>query len=159
MEFELNPVTEPGRRLVALAEEHAEDFATRADQHDRENSFPVENIEAMQKSGFMAGCVPEEFGGLGVESVHDVALAIGRLGRGDGSTAIATNMHMYGGWTVTRGWKRAEARNDTRVAGANEAVLRQIGAGNMVTCILATEPGTDLRHPLTEATRDGDAGS
>ena len=156
MDFELKPVTEPGRRMVELAEEHAADFATRAEQHDRENSFPFENIEAMQKSGLMAATVPEEFGGLGVESVHDIALAIGRLGRGDGSTAIATNMHIFGAWLVTRVWKRAKAQNNTQAAGANEGLLRQIGAGKMVTCILATEPGTDLRHPLTEATRDGD---
>ena len=58
MDFELKPVTKAGERFVALAEEHAEDFATRADQHDRENSFPMENIEAMQKSGFMAATVP-----------------------------------------------------------------------------------------------------
>ncbi len=40
MNFEVQPVTEPGKKLVALAEEHAADFATRADQHDREGSFP-----------------------------------------------------------------------------------------------------------------------
>ena len=112
MNFELQPVTEPGKRFVKLAEEHAEDFATRADQHDREGSFPAENVEAMKKSGLMAATVPEEFGGLGVESMHDTALAIGRLGRGDGSTAIATNMHTFGGWAVTRAWKGAKSRND-----------------------------------------------
>ncbi len=66
MKFELKAVTEPGRRLVEIAEGHATDFATRTDQHDRENSFPFENMEALQKSGMMAACVPEEFGGLGV---------------------------------------------------------------------------------------------
>ena len=40
MDLELQALTEPGRRLVALAEEHAVDFATRAEQHDREGSFP-----------------------------------------------------------------------------------------------------------------------
>ena len=151
MEFELKPVTEPGRRLVALAEEHATDFATRADQHDRENSFPFENIEAMQNSGLMAACVPEEFGGLGVESVHDLALSIGSLGRGDGSTAIATNMHMFGSWAVHRAWKAAKAEGDALLAQATEGLLQQIGAAQMVTCALASEPGTDTRHPLTEA--------
>ncbi len=112
MDLELKPVTEPGRRLVALAEEHAADFAMRADQHDRENSFPFENIEAMQKSGMMAACVPEEFGGLGVESVHDMALGIGRLARGDGSTAIAANMHISSSWATNRIWKAAKASSD-----------------------------------------------
>ena len=34
MTFELQPLTEPGRRLVMLAEDLATDFATRAAQHD-----------------------------------------------------------------------------------------------------------------------------
>lgn len=46
MDLEVMPLTEAGRRFVALAEEHARDFATRAERHDREGNFPVENIEA-----------------------------------------------------------------------------------------------------------------
>ena len=71
MDFELIPYTPAGKRFIALTEAHATDFATRADQHDREGSFPFENIEAMKQSGVMAACVPEAFGGLGVESVHE----------------------------------------------------------------------------------------
>ncbi len=153
MNFELKPVTEPGRRLVTLAEEHATDFATRADQHDRENSFPVENIEAMQKSGLMAATVPEELGGLGVESLHDLGLGIGRLARGDASTAIAVNMHLSAAWIATRMWKTAKAADDPRLIGPPEAILRQIGATQLVAAGANSEPGTDLRHPLTEATR------
>ena len=157
MNFELKPVTEPGRRLVEIAEDHAADFATRADQHDRENSFPFENMEAMQNSGMMAACVPEEFGGLGVESSHDTALGIGRLGRGDGSTAIAANMHIFAGWVISRAWKAAKARNEAQDAGITEGLLRQIGGAQLVTCTAGSEAGTDLRHPLTEARR-GDGG-
>ena len=88
MDFALQPHSAAGARFVTLAEQHAADFATRADQHDREGSFPFENIEAMQRSGVMAACVPVELGGLGVESMHDAVLGINRLGRGDGSTAM-----------------------------------------------------------------------
>src|SRR5713226_8881299 len=87
--FQVLPLTERGRLLVGLAEEHADDFRARADQHDRENSFPAENIAALQKSGVMTACIPEQFGGLEVGSSHDFALAISRLARGDGATAIA----------------------------------------------------------------------
>ena len=58
MNTELQATTEAGRKFVALAEEHAADFATRADQHDREASFPHENIAALQESGYLAGPCP-----------------------------------------------------------------------------------------------------
>ena len=58
MNFELPPMTELGERLVVLAETHARDVATRADQHDREGSFPFENVGAMQQSGPLAAGVP-----------------------------------------------------------------------------------------------------
>src|SRR5258707_13411417 len=98
MDFALLASTASGSRFVSLAEQHAADFSTRADQHDREGSFPFENIEAMQRSGMMAGCVPVELGGLGVEAMHDTVVAISRLGRGDGSTAIAATMHLFSSW-------------------------------------------------------------
>ena len=153
MNIELKAVTEPGRRLVEIAEGHVADFATHTDEHDRESSFPFENMEALQKSGMMAACVPEEFGGLGVVSSHDAALGVGRLGRGDGSTAIAANMHIFAGWVITRAWKAAKGGSDTQIAAITEGLLQQIGAAQMIMCTVASEGGTDLRHPRTEATR------
>jgi alkylation response protein AidB-like acyl-CoA dehydrogenase len=50
----------------------------------------------------MAACVPAELGGIGVESLHDAILGINRLGQGDGSTAIATAMHVLATWVLTR---------------------------------------------------------
>lgn len=38
----LQPVTESGRRFVSLCEQHANDFAARAEQHDRDGSFQFE---------------------------------------------------------------------------------------------------------------------
>src|ERR1700694_4388091 len=108
MNTELQATTDAGRRFVALAEQHAADFATRADQHDREASFPFENIEALQESGFLAGPVPEEFGGRGVSSAHDLMVAMSRLGRGCASTAIAANMHMAAAWETARIWRWRE---------------------------------------------------
>ena len=93
MNLELTPLTDAGRRFTALAEEHARDFATRAERHDREGSFPVENIEALRRSGAGGATVPAELGGLGVDSVHDYVAGVNRLGRGDGSTATAAHMH------------------------------------------------------------------
>ena len=82
MDFELKPRTSVGERMVELAEQHAADFATRAEQHDRDNSYVAENFDLMKKSGFLAAAAPTQFGGLGVESVHDITVAISRLARG-----------------------------------------------------------------------------
>jgi alkylation response protein AidB-like acyl-CoA dehydrogenase len=153
MDFALQPHTDAGVRFVALAEQHATDFATRADQHDREGSFPFENIEAMQRSGIMAGCVPVELEGLGVESLHDAIVGISRLGRGDGSTAIAVTMHLFSSWVLTRSWRATTAAGETRQAERAASILRQIGTGQLVQCSPQSEPGTDMLHPLVEATK------
>ena len=102
MEFELQPLNEPGQRMVELAENHAEDFAIRVGEHDPEGTFAVENVEAMEKSGFAAGAMPKEFGGLGVTSIHDSIVAMSRLGRGDPSTALAFNMHLFRTLRISR---------------------------------------------------------
>jgi alkylation response protein AidB-like acyl-CoA dehydrogenase len=153
MDFALQPRTTAGARFVTLAEQHAADFATRADQHDREGSFPFENIAAMQRSGVMAACVPVELGGLGVESMYDAVLGINRLGRGDGSTAIATTMHLFSSWVLTRAWRAATAAGEMPQAERAASLLRQIGAGQLVQCSPQSEPGTDMLHPLVEATK------
>ena len=78
---------------VEMAAQHADDFASRAAQHDRENSFPFENFDAMRASGYTNMTIPAELGGGGA-SLLDACLAQERLARGDGATALAVNMHL-----------------------------------------------------------------
>jgi len=86
------------RRFIEMAAAHAEDFKTRVAQHDRENSFPFENVERMKASGYTAIMVPAELGGGGGD-ILDLVLAQERLARGDLPTAISINMHHFGvGW-------------------------------------------------------------
>jgi alkylation response protein AidB-like acyl-CoA dehydrogenase len=152
MDFSLAPITEAGKRFVEMAEEHAADFVTRADKHDREGSFPFENFEAMKQSGFLMAPVPEEFGGLGLSSVHDLGVGISRLGRGDGSTAIAVNMHLAFALIASRTLRSAREAGDEPLTALASGVLKPLGNGVIGMCNM-TEVGTDLRHPLTEATR------
>jgi alkylation response protein AidB-like acyl-CoA dehydrogenase len=152
---ELTAITDAGRRFVALAEEHAADFATRAAGHDRDGSFPVENFEAMKQSGFLAGPVPEEFGGLGLFSYHDIGVGLSRLARGDGSTAIAANMHLSSVWTMHRLLRVIQAGGTGPPQAILEGLLKGIGAGQIVVAVPATEAGTTVRYPKTEAVRTG----
>ena len=49
------PPTSPAQRtqrLVDLAGTLADDFATRADEHDRDNSFPFENFERLKAENY-----------------------------------------------------------------------------------------------------------
>ena len=61
-------LTDRQRSFVEMAASHADDFAQRVTQHDRENSFPFENLEAMKASGYTTITVPKELGGGGGQS-------------------------------------------------------------------------------------------
>jgi alkylation response protein AidB-like acyl-CoA dehydrogenase len=150
---ELQALTEPGRQFVALAEAHVAELAERAAVHDKEGSFPTENLRSLQGSGFMAACVPSVFGGLGVTSVHDLMIACGRLGQGDGSTAISVTMHSTDVFLIARAWNAAMASGDTAIASKLAPLLEDVVRNETVICSLGTEPGTDLLHPQTTASR------
>lgn len=146
----LQPLTEVGKRFVAQCEEHAEDFASRADEHDRESSFPTENVDAMKASGAIAACVPAELGGGGLTSVHDLAVGMNRLGRADGSTAIAMNMHLAATFGSARAWRAATARGIAATAIAT--MLEAVVGGSLVACILGTEAGAMSNYCETALT-------
>jgi alkylation response protein AidB-like acyl-CoA dehydrogenase len=151
MDCPLRPRTSPGERFTALADRHARTFAERAGRHDREGSFPFENIDDLRGSGVLGATVPSELGGLGVESIHDYAVGINRLGRGDGSTGLAANMHIFRTWFIARAWRAASAAGDRTQADRWERLLRDIAGGRTVIAAILTEPGVDHLHLTTEA--------
>lgn len=82
-----------GRDWIALAATLAERFAGRAALHDREGSFPHENFAELREAGFLRLTVPRAHGG------HELPLSQftrvqETLATGDGSTALALNMHL-----------------------------------------------------------------
>lgn len=147
--MELQPITEPGRAFVELCEKHAIDFADRAAEHDRDGTFPFENMDEMRASGLTSAVLPAEHGGLGLTSIHDLTVGISRLGRGDGSTAIAINMHLNIAWSIARGFA------DPAIRPENAAGLQMLFGGitsGLIIAITGTEPGTlAVFHPLTKA--------
>jgi alkylation response protein AidB-like acyl-CoA dehydrogenase len=153
MEFELMPQTPAGERFVKLVEEHAPFVAERADEHDRKATFPFEAFDAFHESGLLRATVPRELGGLGLVSMRDLAVGLGRMARGDGSVAFALNSHLATTWTVARVWRQAEAAGIE--APAPRDLLERICRGALVMSCVG-EPGTDYRHPLSELTRVAD---
>ncbi|HJU12492.1 MAG TPA: acyl-CoA dehydrogenase family protein [Candidatus Binataceae bacterium] len=100
------------RRFIEMAAAHAADFNTRVAQHDRDNSFPFENVERMKASGYTAIMVPAELGGGGGD-ILDLVLAQERLARGDLPTAITINMHHFGvGWLADL-WRFNDCKDGT----------------------------------------------
>ena len=68
-------------------------LAPRAEKHDREASFPLENFRDMLPEGLLAICIPNEEGGLGAD-FQTYCLAAAELGRYCGATALSWNMHV-----------------------------------------------------------------
>jgi alkylation response protein AidB-like acyl-CoA dehydrogenase len=153
MSMELTAKTAAGRALVASAERLAEDFAVRAGAHDRDGSYPFESIDALRHARYFAAPVPDELGGLGVSSIHDVIVASGRLARGDASVAIGVNMHLVVVLSLARRWRMARAAGNARRERAFAGSLRRIASDRIVMAAAMSERGQDLTRPLTEAVR------
>ena len=90
MNFEL---TTQHKRIQAQCRELATDFATRAAEHDREASNPVENYALLREAGFHTLNIPTELGGWG-EQLFGHSLALEQLALGCPATALSFNMHL-----------------------------------------------------------------
>src|ERR1700687_104179 len=122
------------KKFIAIAAEHAEDFKARVAQHDRENSFPHENVAAMKASGYTNMVAPAELGGGGAD-VLDEVLAQERLARGDLPTAISINMHLFAlGWLSDR-WHAAGRRE-----GRLRSFLESIVQGRLILAAGLSDP-------------------
>ena len=142
--------SEKQTRLLSLAGELADDFATRAAEHDANNTFPFENIERMKQTGYSALVLPKEYSGLDANLV-DFCLCQERLAQGCGATALAINMHLFGlGSMVERGdLVRPEAQQFAQAIGQDRLI---VGGG-------ITEPETGGNWGLffTRAVKEGDS--
>ncbi len=152
MTFDLKPKTEPGKAFVNAAKELRPLLREHAEKSDRTRAVSKENFEALQTSGIASAFVPEALGGWGLSSVYDWMLGIRALAEGDGSTAIAINMHL----SVSRGMAIAFHQSGGKLDGGAAQPLRAIADQKMLICATATERGTDNLHPLTEATKTED---
>jgi len=133
-------------RALELADRLATSFAERAEEHDREASFPHENYEEMRKAGFLGLTVPTELGGMGA-GLHAMCIALERLAGGCASTALAVTMHVSPLLQLSSLW-RAEPE-----LGGLEETLREAAAGRVVFASMSAEPGpSTLMTSLTTAT-------
>lgn len=79
-------------QMVAVIAELGPRFEERAVQVDREAAFPWGNFNDLRERGFLALCVPKEYGGMGA-SYADYMRVSEEIGRHCGSTGLTFNMH------------------------------------------------------------------
>lgn len=158
---------------VALARTLAQRIASRAAEADRTGTLPVEDVQDLKASGYLALSVPAEFGGSGL-GLGDCVAAQLELARASASTALvaAMQVHLFGHAEETRPWSDAirERLGRLAVAGAllnsvasepelgspsrgglpkTEALPTADGAGLIVTGLKSwTTGGSALDHLL-----------
>lgn len=154
------PKSDRQREVLALAASLADVFATRAEAHDRDGTFPHENVADLRRAGYLGLTVPRAFGGGGL-SVLEATLAQERLARGDGSTALGTGMHLSilgrignavlaGNRADAGGWERDRYARVVRAVVEEGALLNSAAS--------EPETGSPSRggRPATRAVRESD---
>ncbi|MCA9901029.1 MAG: acyl-CoA/acyl-ACP dehydrogenase [Ardenticatenaceae bacterium] len=113
---------------VSLATTLAQQFATRADEADRQGILPEEDVAALKQSGYLGISVPREFGGYGL-SLRDCVAAQLALAQGSTSTAIVAGMqvHIFGHQREVRTWDDAWYEKFCRLA-ASGALFNSIAS-------------------------------
>lgn len=122
----------------------------RAPGHDRENTFPEQDLAELAEAGYLRAFVPEDLGGAGL-TLEEVAREQVRLAAAAPATALAINMHLV----VTGLAAQLVGRGDDSVA----FMLREAAAGE-VFAFGNSEAGNDLVMfgSRTRADRQDDGG-
>jgi alkylation response protein AidB-like acyl-CoA dehydrogenase len=135
------------RDILATTRELAADFATRTEQHDREDSFPYENVEALKASGHYLMMLPKAYGGY--ETPLPIAANVMRmLGAGDASTALVVTQHHA--VVANYSWEALTWGNPVI-----ERFMKEEIASGKVVALLAAAPEFDNRAPTTAHRTDG----
>ncbi len=71
------------------------ELAPRAAEHDREGTFPHENFSELKRLGIPGMALPKDIGGLDLSPEAQMRV-MEEIAYGDGSTAVALNMHRIG---------------------------------------------------------------
>ena len=117
-----------------LPDELLERIRERAATHDRENTFPQQDLDELRDAGYLSILVPADLGGAGL-GLADAAVLQQRLASAAPATALAINMHLV--WTGV-----AKVFSDRGVPGL-EFVQRGTVAGE-VFAFGISEGGNDL---------------
>ena len=146
VDFDLTPEQE-------LVRKTARDFADReiapvARDYDRSEEFPWPVLEKMKPLGFLGASIPEEYGGMGLDSIS-YCLVIEEIARADSSIRgiLSVNCSLVG--TAIAKWGSEEQKQEW---------LPKLASGDVIGCFALTEPGagSDPGSLRMTGARDGD---
>ncbi|CAL9593595.1 acyl-CoA dehydrogenase family protein [Streptomyces sp. enrichment culture] len=145
MDFQLSPEQQMYRQTLR-------DFVEReivpvAREYEHAGRYPTEIVRTMKDLGLFGLVIPEEYGGLGADTVS-FALTFEEISRGWMGVAGILGSHSVSCWMINRHGTEEQKR----------ALLPKLATGELRTGIALTEPGagTDLQGIRTTARRDGD---
>ncbi|WP_063687137.1 3-sulfinopropanoyl-CoA desulfinase [Bradyrhizobium stylosanthis] len=134
-------------KLRAAARELAEsEFAAKAAEVDRTESYPFNNVAALKEAGFMGYTIPKEYGGRG-GSFFEAALIIEEMARVCGATgriAVEANMGAISAVMQYGTEKQKRVSAELVLAGDKPAI-----------CITEPEAGSAATEMATRADRRG----
>ena len=149
MTWALTPLTEEQRAIQSTAREFASrELAPFADAWDRDATFDPAIIGKLAELGFLGMMVPEEFDGLGLETLTYL-VALEEIAAVDASTAVLMSVHNSLPTQMLLRWGTAEQK---------ERFLKPMARGELLGAFALSEPdsGSDAASLRTQATRDGD---
>lgn len=123
-------------------------LAPRAADHDRDATFPTDNIADLHEAGLLGLLVPTEYGGTGAD-LTAWGLAVAELAEACGSTALIFAMHSGAARLLA-----ADAPGNP----VAQRVLKEITTEGRLLSWGFSEPGTggNILNPQLRATPDGD---
>lgn len=150
MDGQLESETAVGRELVASVEAIQDELVAAAAQAEHDGSYAGASVSLLRDAGVTSAFVPVDLGGGGVDRVADLAVAMNRVGRADGSAALLTTMHSFRVLYLAKTYELVAGSDAGDIV---EEQLRGIAAGQMVAAMV-TEAGVDQRHLEATASLD-----
>lgn len=131
--------------MRAFAQERLAPFAA---DWDRNKTFPAQALRELGELGAMGVCVPEPWGGAGLDCMS-LVLMLEEIAAGDGATSTIVSVQNSLACGIP-----ARFGSDAQ----KEQWLKPLARGEQIGCFCLTEPhtGSDAAAIRTRATRDGD---
>ena len=133
--------------ISAVRELSRSAFVERAPAIDLEGTFPAENVNELKALGVSRMSLPQSVGGLGISAAGYMRV-MEEIAYGDGSTAVAMNMHLL----------VADFLNTLPPFPRRNAVIDDIGRNGALICGPASIPSGDVDNRTAgfKVTEDGD---